>query len=354
MILLFLFSLRFVAVGDILLDRGVRRYINKNGIKSLFSDVDSIIKSADVSMCNLESPITKTGIPINKPYCFRGEPEYLEGVYRAGFNVFNIANNHTIDWGKKGFLNTMRNIERTGGYYTGGGRFQKEAEEPLIISHGGITIAIFGAVDLFDPEVVKALKYRPGPYCLDAKSLERYIKFIRPLVDYIILTIHWGKEYEPFPEQKQVELAHKLVDAGVDIIIGHHPHVLQGIEIYKNKIILYSLGNFVFDQKKDYQRETVIFRCTLTETGIKDIEFVPIFITDCQPRIPDRKMSNIIKNRIITLSSIFGTGFIESGERLFLCKRAGEPLIIQNSYIAHIPISTNLPGKVKIIQTHKR
>ena len=141
-------KVKFCAVGDVLLDRGIRKTIEEKGLNYAFEKVKPIISAHDLAFCNLESPLTSSniGYPLLKRYSFRGEPEYVQGLLYAGFSVASVANNHTIDWGRDGFIETIRILKEHNISPLGGGENQQEAMQPTLIKKNGLTFAFFGAV----------------------------------------------------------------------------------------------------------------------------------------------------------------------------------------------------------------
>ena len=252
----------FCAVGDILLDRDVRKVIEQNGVNYPFENISTLINENDLAFFNMECPLVKPsdGYPINKKYSFRAEPEYITGLKYAGFNIASVANNHTIDYGKSGFLKTIENLNKDSIYTIGGGTNQDEAFAPLLIKKDGETFAIFGVLE-FLLEGTVFNENQPYPAFGQIDKLCKIIRELNSDIDNIIVSVHWGQENALIPTSKQIEYAHKIVDAGADLVLGHHPHVLQSIETYKDKLILYSLGNFIFDNTGKLQKESVIFRC---------------------------------------------------------------------------------------------
>ena len=281
-------QVKFSAVGDVLLDRGVRKLIETNNINYPFEKIAQQIKSNDLNFFNLETPIVNKneGYRINKRFSFRSDPELISGLKFAGFNIASVANNHTIDYGKSGFLRTMTYLKNDSILPVGGGSNQNEAFTPIIINKNGEKFAFFGFLE-FLLEGVVFMDSQPYPAFGDNDRLCSEIRKIRKDVDYIIISFHWGQEGAVIPTSKQIEIAHEVVDAGADLIIGHHPHVLQSIETYKGKLILYSLGNFIFDNTDKLQNETAIFQCVFEKGKLINPHLIPIEIKNTQPQLAD-------------------------------------------------------------------
>jgi len=300
----------FCAVGDILLDRDVRTMIEKNGINYPFESIRGIVSNQDLAFFNMECPVVDSldGFPINKRYSFRAEPEYIKGLKYAGFNIASVANNHTIDYGKSGFLKTIELLNQDSIFTLGGGINQNEAFKPLLIEKNGETFAFFGMLE-FLLEGITFNENKPYPAYGQIDRLCESIKNLNSDIDNIIVSFHWGKESSLIPTSRQVEYAHMVIDAGADLVLGHHPHVLQSIETYHDKLILYSLGNFVFDNTEKLQKQSVIFQCKFMNGQIFEPELIPVYINDCKPELASTDSKKEIFEHLRRVSSPFNTSF---------------------------------------------
>lgn len=262
--------IRAIFVGDIMLSRYVSEsvYNNFNGdYRSLFTYVEPFLKGADIVFGNLENPVTDERMKIREnvvpimqhPFIglnsiinsccnFGAEPQALDALKWAGFNVVNIANNHMGDVGIKGIEDTIYNLRRAGIDYVGGGLDSNESHRPYIFSKNNINIGVLGYSNIRSSEIWKATETRAGISIYDENDVKKDIKLIKNLADIIIVSMHFGKEYDRSPDNNEIDIAHSLIYSGTNIIIGHHPHVVQPIELYKGGLIAYSLGNFIFDQ----------------------------------------------------------------------------------------------------------
>jgi len=298
----------FCAVGDVLLDREVRKVIKKNGIEFPFKNIDKIVNEKDLAFFNMECPLANEndGYPINKRYSFRAEPEYINGLKYAGFNVASVSNNHTIDYGKSGLLKTIEILNTDLIHTIGGGKNQDEAFKPLLIEKNGETFVFFGMLE-FLLEGTTFNENQPYPAYGQIDRLCNEIRQLNSDIDNIIVSFHWGQEGAVIPTSKQIEYAHKVIDAGTDLVLGHHPHVLQSIETYKGKLILYSLGNFVFDNTAKLQKESVIFNCQFKNGQIINPELIPVYIDSCQPSIASKDIRKDIFKHLNKVSNPFKT-----------------------------------------------
>lgn len=235
--------------GDIMLYRGVKNSVNKNfngDYSALFEKLE-ILKKSDIAFANLEGPASDVGKDLHNLYSFRMDPSVIPALKGAGFSILSVANNHVGDWGREAYIDTLMNLEENEILYTGGGMTEEEAIEPTIIEKYGMKIGYLGFSDV-GPEWMKVTKDKAGLLLSDDKNFSEIVKNASKKVDYLIVSIHFGDEYKDTHNQRQQYLAHNAVDAGAKIVIGHHPHVVEDIEVYKNGLIAYSLGNFIFDQ----------------------------------------------------------------------------------------------------------
>lgn len=267
-------SIKIVAVGDILLGRGVGFRLKANG-KSFtypFEKVVNILKEGDIIFGNLEEPITSstkglTNIDAGGKYVLKNDVEAFEGIKYAGFNLLNLANNHILDFYEEGLNETINILDKHEIAHAGAGKNLSEARKPAIIERKGIKVGMLSYTDMSEVLYMgnPPLKFIAGegkagvaPRYEDYRYLKEDIEALRKEVDIVIVSLHWGIEESFEVTSSQREYAYNLLDCGADIILGHHPHQFQGIEIYKGKPIIYSMGNFIFDQNDPENQETFI------------------------------------------------------------------------------------------------
>ena len=236
-------DLRVVFVGDIMLDGGPGHVVANGG--DPFAKVAPVLRDADLTFGNLECAIVKDGHAVDKPYTFRG-PKSALPVLKRYLSGVSLANNHSGDWGKKGLSTEFELLREAGLPWFGAGDNVKAAHEPLILEAKGRKVALLGFND-FPPRAFAAGPKTPGTAWLTEKDVVRDIKLARTKANLVLLFLHWGEELEDNPTKDQQALARRLIDAGADAIIGAHPHVTQTIEWHKDRPIVYSLGNFLFD-----------------------------------------------------------------------------------------------------------
>ena len=277
-------TLHIVITGDLLLDRGVREKINMVGVDALFSPaIDSLFHSSDYVIANLECPVTKIRERVFKRFIFRGEPEWLPALRRHGITHLNLANNHSIDQGRSGLLDTQEQIIKAGMIPIGAGKNMGEAAKPILISTTPRHVWVISSLRL----PLENFPYLPQKPCVSQESIDSLILRVAHLRttdknSYILLILHWGWEHHFKATPLQCEHARRLIDAGADAIVGHHSHTLQTIETYRGKPIYYGIGNFIFDQRKPMNSRACIVEFSITTDNCK-VKALPIEIKNCVP-----------------------------------------------------------------------
>ena len=279
-------TLNVVFTGDILLDRGVRRVINKHGVDHLFSDgIDSIFSSAQVVVGNLECPATKIQSPVQKLYIFRSEPEWLDVLRKHGITHLNLANNHSIDQGREGLTDTRNNVSKAGIVPIGAGNNMQEASQPVLLADTPRKVWLVASLRL----ALENYAYLTDKPCVSQESMDSLLNRVHHLrkadsTAVIIVSLHWGGEHTLQPVNTQRWDAHQLIRAGADVLICHHTHTLQTIEEFHGKKIYYSVGNFIFDQPKPLNSKACIVRLKVRADDI-ETETIPIEIRNCIPTL---------------------------------------------------------------------
>lgn len=280
-------SVTLAFVGDILPASTVGKLIEKNGVDYPFKLAKPLLESADIAAGNLEAPITTRGTPAqNKQFVFKGKPEYLKGLKDAGLDVVSLANNHTLDQGWEGLSDTMDALDDIKLKHMGSGADDQEAFEPVYFEHDGLSVAYIGVSNVVPDGTWKAGPDHPGvAETYDTTRAVAAVKKARELANIVVVMVHWGNERADTPKDAQFNVGHTLIDAGADLIIGSHPHVLQGFEAYKGKWIAYSLGNFIFTTKSEYSKtqDTGVLIATCTGDGKCKLKFDPMYAKASQP-----------------------------------------------------------------------
>ena len=287
-------TLEVLFTGDVLLDRGVRPVLEAEGMDSVFAGVNSLFRKADAVVINLECPLTDTVSSLNKKYIFRADAACAEGLKRVGVSHAAMANNHTNDQGRRGLAATHRHLVDAGIVPIGYGQTSDEQLAPAVISKDGLEVAVFNDV-LVPLENWHQLDDCPGvcqASCDElADAIREYRKSHRKT--WVVAVLHWGKEFDVHPSLKQRMQASRLASAGTDVIIGHHPHVVQdvgtiktdGVGMCDSTLVYYSLGNFVFDQSAPDTRKTFIVSLRFSADGTLTPKILPVRIEGCKPRL---------------------------------------------------------------------
>ena len=288
-------SLTILFTGDVLLDRGIRNTAEHRGIGYLFEEVTPIFREADAVVVNLECPLTDTISPVNKKYIFRGDARWAKDLRSVGITHAAMANNHTNDHGRRGLQATARHLADAGITPLGYGRNFSEQISPVLVEKDGISVALFNATTLTIENWCR-LDDKPGiAQPTEDELLDEIGDFHSKHPDtHIVVVLHWGVEFQPYPTIRQRALAHRLSEAGVAAIIGHHPHVLQPIDTIGKMPVYYSIGNFVFDQKNPKSRESMIARLTFHGDGTLSADSISVRIEQGRPVI--RKSPTTISN----------------------------------------------------------
>lgn len=243
-------------VGDIMLDRGVANSVKKNfngDFSKIFENVPEL-KLTDITFGNLEGPITTSNNRRGSIYSFKMDPTVAGVLSEAGFDVVSFANNHIGDYGQIGFNDTLKYLNENNILYAGAGINIEDASITRIINVRGKKIGFLGFTDV-GPNWMAAKENTPGILLASNPDFERIITREKEMVDYLVVSFHWGDEYKPATD-RQKDLAIRAVSAGADVIVGHHPHVIQEDTVINGKPVLFSLGNFVFDQSSPPQTKT--------------------------------------------------------------------------------------------------
>ena len=259
--------LRLVFVGDVMLDDGPGRTIAAGG--DPLAPFAAELRDADFAIANLECPIAESGTALgNKIFAFRAHPRAVD-VLRGRFAAVSLANNHSGDFGKAAFVETMARLDAAGIPYFGGGRDLASAHRPLWLERQGLRIALLGYNE-YKPRSFEAGPDWPGVAWSEDSQVIGAIRAARAAgADLVIPFMHWGWEGEPHPDARQRTLARAMIDAGAAAVVGGHPHVTQGAEYYRGRPIIYSLGNFVFDGfDKPSEKRGWLLRLSLDRDGV--------------------------------------------------------------------------------------
>jgi poly-gamma-glutamate synthesis protein (capsule biosynthesis protein) len=296
-------SLAFV--GDILLAESVGDMMKQYGDDYPYQKARFHLSEPDLTAANLEYPVTDRGVPAeNKQFVFKGDAGALPALKDAGFDVVTLANNHTLDQGVEGLLDTMDHLDSAGIDHVGAGKNDTEAFAPVIKEVQGIKVAYIGVSRVVPIGSWKAEKDRAGvAESYDTTRAKAAIKKAKEKADIVVVMVHWGIEKADLPEEYQRDFARQYIDSGADLVIGSHPHVLQGFEQYKGKWIAYSLGNFIFSAyPKEKQADTGVLNAVCTKAGDCDLKLDGMTNNLAQPKPLEAESAKALFDRLSTIS----------------------------------------------------
>jgi poly-gamma-glutamate synthesis protein (capsule biosynthesis protein) len=263
-------KLRLIALGDIFLR--TKDYTNP------FGSLKKIFGRHDIIFGNLETTLSCRGVPIQKRTPIRTDPDKIVYLRNTYFDIVNLANNHIMDYGEVGLFDTISILKQKDIKFVGAGADIKAALKPVIFERNKLTVGFIG----FTSAGLIAKEENGGCAPLNKELIIKYLAELRKKVDIVVVSLHWGIEYVFYPSPEQQKLARTLIDNGADLIIGHHPHVVQGIEKYRDKLIIYSLGNcnFGVEQDKNYKGADIgiIVSVEFSKDKIPKYELIPIKI----------------------------------------------------------------------------
>jgi poly-gamma-glutamate capsule biosynthesis protein CapA/YwtB (metallophosphatase superfamily) len=256
------------AVGDVNLGDAPGAAIATEGPRYPWESAGPALRQADIAFANLECAISERGTPFAKQYTFRGTPAALAGLRRhAGIDVLNLANNHVGDFGRTALLDTVRGVERLGMRAVGAGPSLERALRPQLVERLGLRVAFVGFSNILPAEFAAGAG-RPGIAWATPEAVERAVRAARRRADVVVATFHWGVEKMPYETAEQAELARVAADAGAQLVIGAHPHVLQPVRRSGPALVAYSLGNFVFGAQSSETAATGILETDLSADGV--------------------------------------------------------------------------------------
>lgn len=236
--------LRVSAVGDISFEGDAA----DRPSSQCFADVEKCFGQSDVVIANLECALTDEGDPIVGKCTLRGTPGWAPVMKQAGVGIVSLANNHVMDYGSAGLMNTINALRAAGIEYVGAGLNSREAYSPLVREVAGRRLGLIARTAVTVSSPTAAAEHRPGVAFFDLEETVAAIRSCRERADLVLVLVHWGVEEYAYPSPMQRDMARQLIDAGAAAVIGHHPHVLQGAERFGSGVAAYSLGNFVFDE----------------------------------------------------------------------------------------------------------
>lgn len=290
-------TVKLFAIGDVVFNNKFFGKENDWPAEYPFESCSKYVERADISILNLEGALSDRGTPVRHKSSLRSHPYWFKGINNTGFNVLNLANNHIFDFGIDAIDDTLQLIDNTDMHYVGFGNNLETARRPLTLHINEIDVAILSYCTVVNRAHLYADETKPGIPFADVSAIQAGIRTAKDSADVVIVLFHWGLENFLYPTPEQIMLGHAAIDAGAALVLGHHPHVIQGIEKYKHGIIAYSLGNFIFSdiywegvsptgdnfifEKKwnENNQKSLAFECVLNKGGIESYN-VRYFKTD--------------------------------------------------------------------------
>lgn len=276
-------SVLLAVMGDVMLARTVPARIAAHDASWPWAGVSAALAKADLRFCNLECAVTDGGLAIPKRYSFRADPALTARVLAAGnIDIAALANNHTYDYGRAGLADTLALLARLRIAAPGAGTARAGAIAPRVVTCRGLKLA-FVAYTWWTPEGYLPVANGVCLATVDETTFADELRAARQSTDLLIVSMHWGKEYSPVPTDGQQRLAHLAIDAGADLVVGHHPHVAQRVETYHDRLILYSLGNCLFDQTNARISNGLLALVRLQRGRVTLERSIPLRIDDARP-----------------------------------------------------------------------
>lgn len=304
-------NIRLAAMGDVMLARDVGKHIFDKPDDFQFNDIKPIINNHDIIFLNLENPVSTRGTPheIQDPHVtFCCTPDSLEVLKNLHATVVSIGNNHMLDYGDIALHDTIEHLDSMGIKHVGGGRNYEEANRPLLMKCNGIKIAFLAYVFIYSASTRMATKKRPGISDYRINHILPKIRDLNIAGYQVIVSIHWGMEYSFYPIPYQMKQAREMIENGASLILGHGPHYPQGIENYKGGQIIYSLGNFIFDEPHIFANRSFIYSTEVTGNNTLDkMQIYPVQLINHVPKLINDNERDTFNEMIVNLNKKYVT-----------------------------------------------
>ncbi|RMD95278.1 MAG: CapA family protein [Calditrichaeota bacterium] len=297
--------LHVLAGGDVMVGHWTLDFLQQEGADYPFRRLKPVLGNAEIVFANLEAPFADSGRAVEKRFTFKVPTRFATGIKQAGINLLSIANNHILDYGMSGLEQTVAALNQAGLHFAGAGMSLEQAWQPAVLSTPAGTVAML-AFSMTFPREFWATDSTGGTAYPYEQKLVQTLDSLRRNVDFVIVSFHWGTEKMQTPKDYQVYFAHLAIDHGADLVLGHHPHVLQGIEIYRNRLIAYSLGNFAFSSFSRTATQSMLLKVVLHRHGLLFAKIYPLNIDNTmvqfQPRLANEEGKKQIIAHIDSLS----------------------------------------------------
>ena len=302
-------GIRLAAMGDVMLARDVGRHYSSAPGDFRMDDIRSLLKGFDVVCLNLENPVGTRGSPdpAQDPHVtFRAGPETLDVLKRLGVTLVSLGNNHMLDFGESSLIETLELLDAAGIKWMGAGRNYEEANRPLVLTCNGRRIAFLSYAFIYSVNTRMAGRRHAG---VADHRLSRILPRIRELKRSgcdVIVTIHWGHEYSFYPLPYQMRQARRMIDHGASLVLGHGPHYPQGIEQYRDAQIVYSMGNFIFDEPHKYANRSFIYGAEVSGSGsIRQSTIFPVHLVRHVPTLVQGEKKLRLERLIGSMSAAY-------------------------------------------------
>ena len=311
------YSVNFTTTGDLIFWREVADFIDANGGAAAMAGIEDLLKGADVTISNLESPLSDNDSePVyDKDVYIIGRPSAIEGIVNSGIDIVSLANNHIMDFTGPALQDTLTALDAAGILHAGAGMNEADADKMVETTVNGVSIAFFSWTDIV-PDNFVAYGDQPGVASarLNMNDALRRVREAKETHDVVIVAMHWGIEYQDYiDDYLQRTPAHQLVDAGADVVLGNHPHVLQGIEFYNGSLIAYAHGNCVFRQAFEFgnTHESYVLNFDITQDGVENVVATPLYLDDDYgiPSVATGEQAQVTLARLVEISEGMNTAF---------------------------------------------
>jgi len=302
-------TIRLAAMGDVMLARDVGRHFRNKPEDFTLDGIRNILNNYDIVILNLENPVGTKGVPhpIQDPnVTFCCHPEALQVLRNLNTTIVSLGNNHMLDYGEAALCETLEHLDAQGILYVGAGRNYEEANRPLLVDKKDKKLAFLSHVFIYSASTRMATKDNPGVAEYRMKKILPKIRQLNLQGYQVIVSVHWGHEYSFYPIPYQMEQARAMIDMGALLIIGHGPHYPQGIEDYRGGKIIYSLGNFIFDEPHKYANRSFIYGVEIDSGNkLKNEKTYPVQIENHIPFVLNGGNKKSLNNLIHNLSHIY-------------------------------------------------
>ncbi len=310
---------KLLAVGDVMLIDQVEAQIKKKSNLFPYDDFIPLLKEQDLGFCNLEALLSTSegSRHKGKRATFKIKEDSLKGLIQAGFNLINVGNNHTVDFGPQQVINTIDYIRKNDAYAIGGGKNKSDAHKPVKINIKGVEIGALGYAK--QANELNANETRAGSTGFILSEVIADVRNLKNQVDVVLVSVHWGWEFVNYPDPEIQYCYRKVIEAGADAILAHHPHFINGIEIYRQKPIFYSLGSFIMDFEpplSEYElnlfqssyNHNIAIQLYINKEGVTEFQVMPTMMSkECQIKFEDGEQKEatlkMLKNYSIPLAN---------------------------------------------------